>query len=392
MNAAVLHDRPDPDALLASLHDAESRSKRGQLKVFLGMCPGVGKTYAMLRAARQAQTEGVRVLAAVVETHGRSETAALLAGLPTQPLRETSYRGAILRELDLPGVLVARPQLVLVDELAHTNLSGSTHPKRWQDVLELLDAGIDVFTTLNIQHVESRADAVRQITGVTVHETVPDSVLDLADEVELIDLTAQALRERLREGKVYLGERAAVAAENFFQETNLNALREIALRYTAERVDRQLRGMRRGAIKSVVWRSGERLLVAVGPSPFSTQLVRWTRRMAAAQGAPWIAAHVASSRSLTPEAQALLDKNLALARELGAEIILTRGEDVAENLVRTALEHNATQIVVGTPRGPRWLEWISGGSLVDRLIRQGGNIDLYVVPAESGTPDRKSVV
>ena len=384
MSASASNSRPDPDALLAVLRDQEARARRGRLKVFLGMCPGVGKTHAMLRAAHRARAEGVSVLVGVAETHGRAETAALLAGLPAQPRREIAHRGATLSELDLAGLLSARPQLALVDELAHTNAPGSPHPKRWQDVIDLIEAGIDVFTTLNIQHVESRADAVRQITGAPVHETVPDSLLDLADEVELIDLTAEGLRERLREGKVYLAERAAAAAENFFQESNLNALRELALRYTAERVDRQLRGLRRGAIKTTVWRSGERLLVAVGPSPFSTQLVRWTRRLAAAQGAPWLAVHIASAQPLRAEAQALLDKNLALARELGAELVLTRGEDVPAALVRVALEHNATQIVVGKPRRSRWLDWISGGSLVDRLVRLGGNIDIYVVPAEPG--------
>lgn len=376
--------RPDPDALLARLREAEERARRGQLRVFLGMCPGVGKTYAMLRAARRARAEGVNVLVALVETHGRAETEAMIADLPVQPRLAVSHRGATLHEMDLPGVLAARPQLVLVDELAHTNAPGLAHPKRWQDVLDLLEAGIDVFTTLNIQHVESRADAVRQITGAPVHETVPDSLLDLADEVELVDLTAQNLRERLAEGKVYLGPRAAVAAENFFREDHLNALREIALRYTAERVERQLRDLRRGTQKSTVWRSGERLLVAVGPSPFSTRLVRWTRRLAAAQGAPWLAVHVASPRPLLPEAQARLDQNLALALELGAELVLAEADDIARALVSTALEHNATQIVVGKPRGSRWLDWIEGGSLVDRLIRLGGNIDIYVVPAEPG--------
>lgn len=381
--------RPDPDALLARLRAEEERARRGRLKVFLGMCPGVGKTHAMLRAAHRARADGIGLLVGVVETHGRAETAALLDGLPTQPLRPVEHRGATLHELDLAGLLAARPQLALVDELAHTNAPGSAHPKRWQDVIELLEQGVDVFTTLNIQHVESRADAVRQITGAPVHETVPDSLLDLADEVELVDLTATGLRERLREGKVYLGERAALAAENFFREENLNALRELSLRYTAERVDRQLRALRRGAVKSTVWRSGERLLVAVGPSPFSTQLVRWTRRLAAAQGAPWLAVHIASARPLRPEAQAILDKNLALARELGAELVLTRGENIPAALVRVALEHNATQIVVGKPRGSRWLDFLAGGSLVDRLVRLGGNIDIYVVPAEPGVARRR---
>jgi len=377
-------NRPNPDALLAALRNEEAKAKRGRLKVFLGMCPGVGKTYAMLRAAHRVRTEKADVVAGIIETHGRAETEAMLAGLEVLPRRAIDYRGTALSEMDIDAILAQRPGLALVDELAHTNAPGSRHAKRWQDVVELLDAGVDVFTTLNIQHVESRADAVRQIAGVAVHETVPDSVLDVADEVELVDLTPEALRERLREGRVYLGERAATAADNFFQESNLNALRELALRFTAERVDRQLRTLRSTGTKQTVWRSGERLLVAVGPSPFSTQLVRWTRRLAAAQGAPWLAVHVESAQVLAPEAQRLLDKNLALARELGAEVVVTHDNDVAAALVRMALDHDATQIVVGKPRTSRWIDWMRGGSLVDRLLRQGGNIDIYLVPGETG--------
>ncbi len=384
-------DRPDPDALAAALRSTEAKARRGRLKVFLGMCPGVGKTYAMLRAAQRARAEKADVVVGVVETHGRAETEAMVAGLETQPRRTFKHRGASLAEMDIDGLLARRPQLAVVDELAHSNAPGSRHTKRWQDVVELLEAGVDVFTTLNIQHVESRADAVRQIVGVAVRETVPDSVLDLADEIELLDLTPGALRERLREGKVYLGERAATAAENFFQESNLNALRELALRFTAERVDRELRALRSTTVKQTVWRSGERLLVAVGASPFSTQLVRWTRRLAAAQGASWVAVYVEGSRAPTPEAQRLLDANLALARELGAEVVVTHDDDVAAALVRTALRYDATQIVVGKPRESRWLAWLRGGSLVERLLRQGGNIDIYVVPAEPGASPRRQV-
>ncbi len=381
--------RPDPDALLASLKHEEARARRGRLKVFLGMCPGVGKTYAMLRAAQQERVGGVDIVVGVVETHGRVETEAILAGLTVMPRKSVEYRNTTVTEMDLEAILARQPRIVLVDELAHTNAPGSRHAKRWQDVLELLEAGIEVFTTLNIQHVESRADAVRQITGAPVHETVPDSVLDLADEMELLDLTSEALLERLREGKVYLGERAAAAQAGFFQDSHLNALRELALRYTAERVERQLRTMRAGSAKQTVWRSGERLIVAVGPSPFSTQLVRWTRRMAAALGAPWLAVYVEGSATLNPEAQRLLDKNLALARELGAEVVLTHDEDAAAALVRVALQRNATQIVVGKPRSRRWLDMLRGGTLVDRLVRLGGNIDIYVVPAESGPRQRQ---
>lgn len=378
-------DRPNPDALLAALTRDEARAKRGQLKIFFGMCPGVGKTFAMLRAAHDERREGIQAVVGLVETHGRAETAALLQGLTVIPRRTLEHRGAVLTECDLEAILALKPQLVLVDELAHTNAPGSRHTKRWQDVVELLEAGIDVFTTINVQHIESRADAVRQITGAPVHETVPDSVLDLATEIELVDLTPTRLRERLREGKVYLGERAVTAEQNFFQETHLVALRELALRYTAERVDRQLRELRAHHGRRTVWRSGERLLVAVGPSPFSTQLVRWTRRMAAALGASWVAVHVEGTRPLTPEAQKLLDKNLSLARELGAELVVTHDHDIAAALVRLALQHNATQIVIGKPRHPRWLACLRGGTLVDRVVQLGGNIDVYVVPAEEET-------
>ena len=374
--------RPDPDALLASLQRDEARARRGRLKIFFGMCPGVGKTYAMLRAAQHELADRVNVVVAVVETHRRAETEALLAGLPIVPRKQIDYRGTQLGEMDLEAVLALKPTLALVDELAHTNAPGSRHPKRYQDVIELLDAGIDVFSTLNVQHIESRADSVRQITGAPVYETVPDSIIELADEVELVDITPKALRERLAEGKVYVADRAATAAENFFKDTNLTALRELALRFVAESVDKRLRELRATGGPRAVWRSGERLLVAVGPSPFSLQLVRWTRRMAAAQGAAWIAVSVESSRALAPDGRRRLEQNLALARELGAEVVVTHDEDVADALVRVAVQHNATQIVVGKSHTPRWLNALRGGSLVDRLLRFSGTIDLYVVPPE----------
>ncbi len=374
--------RPDPDALLASLQREETRAQRGRLKVFFGMCPGVGKTYAMLRAAQQELRDGVDLVVGIVETHGRAETEALLAGLPVVPRKVIPYREITLTEMDLEAILARRPRLVLVDEFAHTNAPGSRHPKRYQDVVELLDAGLDVYTTLNVQHLESRADTVRQITGATVHETVPDSVFELADQIELVDVTPETLRERLQEGKVYLGDRAAAAAEGFFKDTHLTALRELALRFVAEHVDKRLRELRGAAPIKTIWRSGERLLVAIGPSPSSTQLVRWTRRMAAAQGASWIGVSVESSRALEPDAQRRLERNLALARELGAEVVVTHDDDVADALVRVALQNNATQIVVGKSRSPRWLDALRGGSLVDRLLRRSGPIDIYVVPAE----------
>jgi two-component system sensor histidine kinase KdpD len=382
--------RPDPDALLASFNREEARALRGRLKVFFGMCPGVGKTYAMLKAAHQELRDGENLVVGIVETHGRAETEALLSGLKIFPRKQVPYHDIQLTEMDLEAILANKPRLVLVDEFAHTNAPGSRHPKRFQDVIELLDAGIDVFTTLNVQHVESRADAVRQITGVPVHETVPDSVLELANEIEIVDLTPEGLRERLAEGKVYMGDRAAEAAENFFKDTHLTALRELALRFVAERVDKRLRELRGAGPLKAVWRSGERLLVAVGPSPSSLQLVRWTRRMAAAQGAAWVAVSIESSRSLVPDAQRRLEQNLALARELGAEVVMTHDEDAAEALVRVAIQYNATQIVVGKSRRPRWLTLFSGGNLVDRVVRLSGSIDVYVVPAERAADNATS--
>jgi two-component system sensor histidine kinase KdpD len=372
VSSVTVSPRPSPDELLASLQREEQRARRGRLKIFFGMCPGVGKTYAMLQAAQKERRDAVDVQVGLVETHGRAETESLLAGLPVIPRKTIAHGGITLTEFDLEAALARRPPLILVDELAHTNAPGSRHPKRYQDVVELLDAGIDVFTTLNVQHVESRADAVRQITGATIHETVPDSIVASADQIELVDLTPEALRERL----------AAIAADNFFRDTHLTALRELALRFVAEHVDRRLRELRATGAPRNVWRSGERLLVAVGPSPFSTQLVRWTRRMAAAQGAAWVAVCVESSRRLAPASRRRLDQNLALARELGAEVVITHDEDVAAALVRVALQHNATQIVVGKSHRPRLLNVLRGGSLVDRLLRLSGSIDIYVVPSD----------
>ncbi|MFA6562439.1 MAG: sensor histidine kinase KdpD [Verrucomicrobiia bacterium] len=374
--------RPNPDALLAEIQREEKAAKRGRLKIFFGMCPGVGKTYAMLEAARQRKTEGVDVVIGVVETHGRKETEALLAGLEVVPRKRLEYRGITLGEMDIDALLARRPPLALVDELAHTNAPGSRHPKRYQDVLELLDAGIDVYTTLNVQHLESRFDVVRQFTGVTVQETVPDSMVDQADEIELVDLTPEQLRKRLAEGKVYMGERAATAAENFFREENLTALRELALRYTAERVDQELRDVMRARRIGGRWTSAQRLAVGVGPSPYSAPLIRWTRRISAAMDAPWAAIYVETSRPMTEEEKTRLTKNLSLARQLGAEVVMTTGDDVAAALLEAAREHHITQIVVGKPLGSPLRELLKGGSLSSRLIRRGGDIDVHVLSGE----------
>lgn len=380
--------RPDPDALLASVQRGES--KRGRLHIFLGMSPGVGKTYAMLLAARRAQAEGKKVLVGVVETHGRAETKALLDGLEILPRCKSEHRGTNIEEFDIDAALARRPDLLLVDELAHTNAPGSRHPKRYQDVLELVAAGISVHSTLNVQHLESRADVVAQITHATQRETVPDSLLDEADEVELVDATPAQLRQRLAEGKVYLGERAEAAAQNFFKEENLTALREMALRTTAERVDQELRAKMRARNIAGPWKSSERLLVAVGPSPFSESLIRWTRRAAKSRDCPWVAVHVDAGAALGEADRERISKQLALARQLGAEVVSTSGESVAETLLRTARERNVTQIVVGKPHEKRWWHWFRGGSLLDVLLRDSGDIEICAVrPALGGHTQKR---
>lgn len=376
--------RPDPDDLLARLKQDER--PRGHLRIFLGMCPGVGKTYAMLQAARQRRAEGVDVVVGVAETHGRTETAAMLDGLEILPRVRLPYRGAVLEELDLDGLLRRKPALAVVDELAHTNAPGARHPKRYDDVLELLAAGIDVFTTLNVQHVESRAPVVREIAGIPVTETVPDSILDRADELQLIDLSPEQLRQRLAEGRVYLGERANLAAENFFRESNLTALREMALRVTAERVDQGMRDYMRDRKIEGPWKSRERLLVGVGPSPYAGDLVRWTRRIASALDASWLAVYVDTGRPLSAEEKARVTQHLALARQLGGDVESVAGARVADELLRMAREQNVTQIVVGKPSAAAWLRLLSGDSLVDALLRRSGNIDVYVV-----RPDKKDL-
>lgn len=374
-------ERPNPDVLLAALQQEDAKHKRGKLKVFLGMAPGVGKTYAMLEAARRELAAGRDVVCGYVETHGRKETEALARGLPLIARRSVEYRGVSLPEMDLDAVLLRRPQLALVDEFAHTNAPGSRHPKRYQDVLELLEAGIDAFTTLNIQHVESRAEAVRQITGVTIRETIPDTALDGA-EFELVDLPPEELRVRLMAGKVYIPEAARAAQENFFRPGNLSALRELTLRFAAEHVGQDVLAYRHAHGISDPWKSGQRLLVAVSPSPTSAALVRWTRRLAGELQAPWIAVYVELPQALTEDEQARLASHLALARELGAQVITTADADVARGILRAARDQNATQIVVGKPAGWSTLGLLRGGSLLNRLIRESGHIDVHAVRAE----------
>lgn len=378
--------RPDPDLLLAQVQREERGRRAGRLFIFLGMCPGVGKTYAMLQAARQRRNEGVRVLAGVVETHGRAETAALLEGMEVLPRRKIEHGGHLLEEFDLDASLARRPELLLVDELAHTNAEGSRHNKRYQDVLELLDSGIDIYTTLNVQHIESQVDIVRQITGVAVQETVPDSILDRAQEIQLIDLSVEKLLQRLGEGKVYQSERAHAAFDGFFREGNLTALREMALRFTAERVDRDVEDFRRARRDPSPWKTNARLLVGVAPTPYSESLVRWTRRAAARIGCPWIGVWVEGVKKLKPGEEELLARGLALVRKLGGEVVHVSGEDVATALLEVARDRNVSQIVVGKSDGKRFWK----RTLTDRMIAGSGDIDVCVVRPFAGKAARKT--
>jgi len=374
--------RPDPDALLARVVEEESRARRGRLKLFFGAAPGVGKTYTMLEAARAAKAEGVDVVAGVVETHRRAETQRLLDGLEVLPRRTVEYHGTTLAEFDLDGALARRPGLILVDELAHTNAPGSRHAKRWQDVEELLGAGISVYTTLNVQHIESLNDVVAQITGVVVRETVPDAVFERADEVELVDISAEVLLERLREGKVYVPEQAARALEQFFREGNLIALRELALRRTAERVEAQMQGYRAAHGIDRTWPTAERLLVCIGPNPASARLIRSGRRMAAALHADWIVLHVESSRQrLSASDRDALGVNLRLAEQLGARTATISADDVAAEILSYARSQNVSRILAGKPTHGRWRDRLVG-SLLDRLIRGSRELDVYVITGE----------
>jgi two-component system sensor histidine kinase KdpD len=391
----VSESRPDPEQLLRRVEEEERRAKRGRLTVFFGAAPGVGKTYAMLKEAREEA--GRDVLVGVIETHGRAETAALLDGLPVLPRRDLAYRGVTLQEFDLDAALARRPELILVDELAHTNPEGCRHPKRWQDVQELLDAGIDVYSTLNVQHLESLKDVVAQITGVTVRESVPESILEEASEIRLVDLPPDELLDRLKEGKVYLPDTAGRAAEGFFRKGNLIALRELALRRTAELVDAQMREYRRDKGIEATWAAAERLLVCLSWSPHSARVLREASRMARSLHASWLAVYVETPGTrLNAEDRAWLSQNLRLAAQLGAEVITLADEDPADAILRLARERNVNKVVVGKPgrSGPaRRLRERLFGSFVEELVKGSGAIDVYVTAGSSGpaeaAPDRR---
>ncbi|HTX90477.1 MAG TPA: sensor histidine kinase KdpD [Anaerolineales bacterium] len=385
--------RPDPDTLLARIQAEEEQDKRGQLKVFLGYAAGVGKTYAMLEAAHQRKAEGVDVVIGYVETHKRAETEALVGGLEIVPRLQLTYRNVQLPEMDIDAVLKRRPRLVLVDELAHSNAPGSRHAKRYQDVLELLEAGFDVYTTLNIQHIESLNDVVAQITGMTVRETIPDSVIDEVNDLELVDLPPDELIKRLADGKVYVPDQAQRAIEQFFRKGNLTALRELAMRRAAERVDDQMRAYMRTRAIPGPWPASERLLVCISPGALGERLIRTARRLADELNAEWFAIYVETpdEARISQEQRDQVARSLRLAEELGARTVSRPGQSVPETVLEYARRHNVTKIIAGKPVRSRWIE-VLRGSVVDRLIRTSGNIDVYVISSEAEPQPARRIV
>ncbi len=387
--------RPSPEALLEAARREEGRI--GKLRIFVGAAPGVGKTYEMLQQARARKRDGYDVIAGIVETHRRRETEALLEDLEIIPRRRIEYKGQLLEEMDLDAVIARNPQIVLVDELAHTNAAGSRHPKRYLDVKELLSRGIEVYTTVNIQHIESLNDVVAQITHVRVRETVPDSVFDSADAVELVDLTPDDLIQRLKEGKVYVPKQAERALQHFFSPANLTALRELALRRTADRVDEQLlTQMQAGAIPGP-WAAGERILVCVSEDPRAAGLVRYAKRLADRLHGPWTALYIEGRRSLqlSEEERDRIADTLRLAESLGGEAVTIPSAErrIADDVIGYAQAHNVTQIIIGKSTRSRWFE-ILHGSVVHDLVRRSGNISVHVIAGDelAGEPIPKKTV
>jgi two-component system, OmpR family, sensor histidine kinase KdpD len=383
MSTSLPDNRPDPDDLLARIQAEEKQRERGRLKIFFGYAAGVGKTYAMLEAAHQRNAEGVDVVVGYVETHKRIETENMLRGLEVIQPKTITYRNIQLQEMDIDRILERRPSLVLVDELAHTNAPGSRHAKRYQDVEELLSAGINVYTTLNIQHLESLNDIVAQITGTKVRETIPDSVIDEVTDIELIDLPTDELLNRLKEGKVYIPEQAERAIEKFFRQGNLTALRELTMRRAAERVDDQMLDyMGKRAIPGP-WPAGERLLVCISPGTVSERLIRSTRRLADELKAEWYAIYVETPQQarISTDQHDRVDHMLRLAEELGAKVVTIPGQSVAETVINYARNQNITKIIIGKSRRSPWIELLRG-SVADQLIRQSGPIDIYFVNSE----------
>lgn len=389
--------RPDPDELLNRIKAEEkeqlqAKDTRGKLKIFFGACAGVGKTYAMLSAGRSALADKIDVVIGLVETHGREETKKLLEGLPLLPHREVQYRGTTIREFDLDAALVRKPQLILLDELAHTNAPGSRHPKRWQDVDELLDAGINVYTTINVQHLESLNDVVARITGVWVKETVPDAIFDKADEISLVDIPSEELLKRLSEGKVYIANDAKKrAAQNFFKKSNLIALRELALRRTAERVDALMDVYKTPGGGTQGWSGADRILVCIGPDALSSKLVRTAKRMSSGLKSQWSVIYIENERhlSLSKEGHEAVERTLRLADRMGARTEIIQGNRKAsDDILAYARANGISKIIVGKPNKSRLRAFLFG-TLADEIIRGSGDIDVYVVTGDA--EDRKGL-
>lgn len=379
--------RPDPDELLASLIHEEDRSKHGKLKIFFGMCAGVGKTYTMLETAHAEKLKGSDIIIGYVETHKRKETAELLNGFEVIPRIRLDYKSTSLEEMDLDAIIARKPHVVIVDELAHTNAPGSRHAKRYQDVIEILENGIHVYTTLNVQHLESRSDTVAQITGIVVRETIPDEIFENADEVEVVDLTPDELLQRLSEGKVYTYERSREAINNFFRKGNITALREMALRIVADRVDKQLHDyMQQKKIRGP-WKSGLHLLVAIDYGQQSTRLLRWAKNLSYSMGANIQALYIETQHKLTDKEREQLDKNINLAGQLGIKFRIITNLDIVKAIVDFALKENVTHIIVGKPRVRNVLSMFRLGNFVNRLIRYSGNIDVYILGSDRQAKD-----
>jgi len=381
--------RPDPDVLLAKLN----KDAQGKLTVFLGAAAGVGKTYTMLESAHEMLATGMDVVIGWVETHKRLETEKMVEGLPRLPAKDIEYKNKILHEMDIDGILALRPQVVLVDELAHTNVPGSRHVRRFQDVEEIINAGIDVYTTINIQHIESLNDIVAQITGITVRETVPDSIVEQADQVQLIDIPPNDLIKRLKDGKVYMPHQAELALNKFFRPGNINALRELALRFTANRVDKDLHEYMKANDIAGPWPVGERVMVCVSASPFSAQLIRSACRLARGLQAELLAVHIEIPRklALSDKERDRIFRNMRLSEELGAKTLSVASKDLTKEILAVAREHNVTHLVVGKPLHGRIREWLSGGAVVDKLIRYSGGITIHVIQGKTEVDDEPKV-
>lgn len=378
-------DRPNPEELLKAIKAEQSHTGKGELKIFLGMAAGVGKTYAMLSEARTLQKEGVDVLIGIVETHGRHETASMIADLPSIPEKRVLYRGLEFKEMDLEEILKRKPKVVLVDELAHSNVPGSKHAKRWQDVLDILDAGIDVLTTLNVQHIESLNDVVSSITETSIRETVPDSIIERASSIHLVDLTPKGLLERLKEGKVYTGNQSQIAIEHFFQQDTLTALREVVLRYAADKVDRDLRQMISTDERATEWKMRDKIVVGVTGHPFSQKLIRIARKLAFNIDAPWIALHVNTGSTLSEKETNELEKNLAMARDLGAEVVTVNDPDIVSAFKKVIKQRGITQVILGVERSKQVLGIFSRQTLYDKLLEESSEVDIHTIKKESGT-------